>query len=194
MIGKNNIKIVLLFCLMLLIGTSCHRASVPKPYGYVRLSMPDTAYTDYAGIEPFRFALSQNAKVQSKSASDGSLWVDIHYPALNITIHGTYYPIQQDLDLLTDEAIKFVYKHTAQATSIPEQAFVNEQNRVYGVFFHLQGNTASPYQFFLTDSAHHFFRASAYCECRPNADSLAPVYDYLEQDIRRLIESWQWVK
>lgn len=156
--------------------------------------MPDTAYSTYTDSEYFRFALSRNAEVKVEPAEDGSLWMDIHYPALRATVHGTYFPIRQDLDLLTDEAIKFVYKHTAQATSIPEQAFVNEQNRVYGVLFRLNGNTASPYQFFLTDSVHHFFRASAYCECKPNADSLAPIYDYLEHDIRRLIESWQWEK
>lgn len=194
MIDKINIKIVLLFSLVLLIGTSCHRSSVPKPYGYVRLSMPDTAYAEYSGPELFRFALSQNAQVQVVPKEEGSFWMDIRYPALKATVHGSYFPIRQDLDLLTDEAIKFVYKHTSQATSIPEQAFVNEQNHVYGVFFRLQGNTASPYQFFLTDSVHHFFRASVYCDCKPNADSLAPVYDYLEQDIRRLIESWQWEK
>lgn len=192
MIDKINIKIVLLFCLVLFIGTSCHRASVPKPYGYFRLTLPDTAYTLYAGSEPFRFALSQNAQANVMPKEDGSLWLDIHYPTLNATMHGSYFPIHKNLDLLTDEAIKFVYKHTTQATSIPEQAFVNEEQHVYGVFFHLQGNTASQFQFFLTDSVHHFFRASVYCECKPNADSLAPVYDYLEQDIKRLIESWQW--
>lgn len=192
--AKINIKIVLLVGILLLIGTSCHRVSVPKPYGYFRLTIPDTAYAPYAGSEPFLFDLSRNAQAQVLPKEDGSLWLDIHYPTLNATVHGSYFPLHQDLDLLTDEAIKFVYKHTAQATSIPEQAFVNETNRVYGVFFHLNGNTASPYQFFLTDSVHHFFRASVYCECTPNADSLAPVYDYLEQDIRRLIESWQWEK
>lgn len=194
MIDKISIKILLFFGLLLLTCPSCRRVSVPKPYGYVRLTVPDTAYTFYAGSEPFRFAISQNAQAQVMPQEDGSIWMDIHYPILKATIHGSYLPIHQNLDLLTDEAIKFVYKHTAQATSIPEQAFVNEQNRVYGVLFRLNGNTASPYQFFLTDSVHHFFRASAYCECKPNADSLAPIYDYLEQDIRRIIESWQWEK
>lgn len=109
-------------------------------------------------------------------------------------MHGSYFPLHDDLDILTDDAIKLVYKHAAQATAIPEQAYVNDSYRVYGVLFYLQGNVASPFQFFLTDSVKHFFKASVYCECRPNADSLAPIYDYLEQDVKRLIESWQWVE
>lgn len=187
-------KIVLILGLLFVVCCSCRRASVPKPYGYFRLTLPDTAYVDYEGPLPFRFALSRNAEVQLRTDSSTKCWLDIHYPSLNTTVHGSYFAMHQDLDILTDDAIKLVYKHVAQATAIPEQAFENPQARVYGVLFNLQGNTASPYQFFLTDSVNHFFRASVYCECRPNADSLAPIYDYLEHDIRRLIESWKWVK
>lgn len=198
-------KIVLFIGLIGGICCSCHRVAVPKPYGYARIATPDTAYSLYPSPPvasrpspvaslPFRFALSENAQAQVTSQPNGSYWMDIYYPALNATIHGSYFAIQNDLDVLTNDAISLVYKHAQQATAIPEQAFVNDDERVYGVLFCLQGNAASVYQFFLTDSVHHFFRASVYCECRPNADSLAPVYDYLEKDIQRLIESWQWVK
>ena len=184
---------VLLLGLLSLGCSACRRPSVPKPYGYVRLAVPDTAYRAYTGSVPFAFDLSRNAELALRR-EEGSCWVDIRYPSLGTTLHGTYFPVRQNLDELTDDAVQLVYKHVAQATAIPEQAFENPERSVYGVLFRLQGNTASPYQFFLTDSVHHFFRGSVYCECRPNADSLAPVYDYLEQDIRRLIESWQWVK
>lgn len=167
---------------------------VPKPYGYFRLAVPDTAYVNYEGPAPFRFALSRNAEVKLRPTSSEKYWMDIYYPSLNATIHGSYFSVHHNLDILTDDAFKLVYKHAAQATAIPEQAFENPQAQVFGVLFNLQGNTASPYQFFLTDSTRHFFRASVYCDCFPNADSLAPVYNYLEHDIRRLIESWQWVE
>ena len=187
-------KNALLIGVILIVCCSCHRVAVPKPYGYARIALPDTAYEIYSGQFPFRFALSQNAEAQWHTESQGSRWLDIRYPTLNATFHCSYFPVHEDLDVLTNDAVNLVYKHAAQATAIPDQAYVNEQERVYGVLFHLQGNVASPYQFFLTDSVYHFFRVSVYCECRPNADSLAPVYDYLEKDVRRMIESWQWVK
>ncbi len=194
MIAKNSAKIVFIVSFVLIILCSCARPTVPKPYGYVRITLPDTAYSVYSGSMPFRFALSQHAQVQVRNDANGGQWLDICYPSLNATIHGSYFPIHDDLDMLTNDAVKLVYKHVVQATAIPEQSFENSQAQVYGVLFNIQGNTASPYQFFVTDSVKHFFRASLYCECRPNADSLAPVYEYLEHDIRRLIESWQWVK
>lgn len=186
-------KIGFIFCLVVWIFCACRPTAVPKPYGYARIAVPDTAYEVFEK-KPFRFALSTHAQVIPPSLTDEKDWITISYPNLHVTLHGSYFPVRNNLDLLTNDAVKMVYKHVAQATAIPEQAFSNEQANVYGVLFTLQGNTASPYQFFLTDSVHHFFRGSVYCECRPNADSLSPVYEYVEKDIRRLIESWQWVK
>lgn len=185
-------KKVFILCLCTLLLCACQKGAIPKPYGYVRIATPDTAYTPYQSKAPYTFALSQNAQVVPHTAPKERYWIDIVYPALNATIHGSYHPIRGDLDLLTNDAFRLVYKHAGQAVAIPEQPFVNPERSVYGMFFSLEGNVASPYQFFVTDSVHHFFRASVYCDCKPNADSLAPIYEYLEQDVRHLIETWQW--
>ena len=65
---------------------------------------------------------------------------------------------------------------------------------VYGSLFMLDGESASPLQFMLTDSVSHFFRGALYYDCIPNADSLAPVTRYLKQDIVELIQSFEWKK
>lgn len=174
--------------------SSCRRASVPKPYGYVRLTMPDTCYTD--GIPqgyPYRFDVSCHAEVQAVEGEQGErYWLNLHYPSLNATVHCSYQPVRGNLRDLTDDAIRFVYRHASHASSIPEQGFVHAEARVYGVLFDLEGNTASSIQFFVTDSVRHFFRAAVYCDCVPNADSLAPVYDYLHKDVVRMVESFEW--
>ena len=183
------------FLFFLILGVSgCRRVSVPKPYGYVRLTMPDTCYADAvpAGY-PYRFDVSCNAEVLPVRGEHGErYWIDLHYPALNATVHCSYQPVQGNLRELTDDAIRFVYRHASHASSIPERGYENTETRVYGVLFDLEGNTASSMQFFVTDSLHHFFRAAAYCDCVPNADSLAPVYDYLHKDVVRLVESFEW--
>ena len=174
--------------------SSCRRVSVPKPYGYVRLTMPDTCYADAvpAGF-PYRFDVSCNAEVLPVRGEHGErYWIDLHYPALNATVHCSYQPVRGNLRELTDDAIRFVYRHSSHASSIPEQGFVHAEARVYGVLFDLEGNTASSMQFFVTDSVRHFFRAAVYCDCVPNADSLAPVYDYLHKDVVRMVESFEW--
>ena len=177
---------------------SCAKPAAPKPYGYVRFTMPDTCYTPFSLHRPdnqdypYNFLLSGNAVVQSRTQKGEHYWINIFYPSLNATVHCSYKPVRGNLRELTNDAIEFVYKNASHATSIPEQAYSHPEERVYGVFFDLEGNTASPYQFFLTDSTTHFFRASVYCNCRPNADSLAPIHQYLRQDMIHLIESFHW--
>lgn len=190
---KYHLIILLLpFCLW-----SCSHVSTPKPYGYVRLTMPDTAYIPFAAnadmrAYPYRFMLSANAVVQPRQAENDRYWINILYPTLNATIHCSYKPVRNNLRELTEDALEFVYKNASHATSIPEQAYENPENKVYGVLFNLEGNTASSCQFFLTDSVHHFFRGAVYCNCTPNADSLAPAYQYLQTDVMHLIETFQW--
>lgn len=177
---------------------SCTRATAPKPYGYVRMTMPDTCYVPFAQhhpdrqVYPYDFLLSCNSEVQPRIEQGEQYWINIVYPTLNATVHCSYKPVRGNLRELTNDAIEFVYKNASHATSIPEQSYSHPEAHVYGVFFDLEGNTASPYQFFLTDSTHHFFRASVYCNCRPNADSLAPIHEYLRADMIHLIESFQW--
>lgn len=75
-----------------------------------------------------------------------------------------------------------------------EQGYSNPGERVYGSLFLLDGELASPVQFMLTDSVSNFFRGALYYDCVPNADSLAPLTDYLRQDIIELIQSFSWKK
>ena len=94
--------------------------------------------------------------------------------------------------MLSDETQKFVYKHAMKAEAIPEQGYEHPEKHVYGVYYELQGNTASPIQFVLTDSTANFFRAALYFNARPNQDSIQPVLDYMRGDIIRMIESFEW--
>ena len=191
---KKHTSFFPILSVLFIVLSSCQQSSIPKPYGYVRLTMPDTCYADAVPKGyPYRFDVSCHAEVRPVSDEQGGqYWIDLHYPALNATVHCSYQPVRGNLRELTDDAIRFVYRHSSHASSIPEQGFVHAEARVYGVLFDLEGNTASSMQFFVTDSVRHFFRAAAYCDCVPNADSLAPVYDYLHKDVVRMVESFEW--
>ena len=194
---KNRILNVefLILNLALLFFASCGKNYTPKPYGYYRITPPDTAYIPFAKANtnadyPYTFALSTNAVVQPRT--DEPYWINLYYPALNATIHCSYKPVQNNLRELTNDALEFVYRNASFASAIPESEYSHPEAHVYGVLFDLEGNTASSCQFFVTDSTRHFFRASVYCNCPPNADSLAPVYNYLRTDIIRMVESFEW--
>lgn len=187
----SSITCYLLPVLCCLFSASCTRPATPKEYGYFRIALPPHEYissTTYY-LLPTTYNLSTAASVQPL---DSPGWFNIHYPALNATIHCSYMPVHNNLKSLIDDSEEFVYSHTVKASAIPEQAYSDPVNRVYGVYYELEGNTATPAQFWVTDSTRHFFRASVYMDCIPNQDSLAPVIDYLQTDCRVLIESLRW--
>lgn len=175
--------------------STCRPHSTPKPYGYFRIYIPDTAYVHYAPEGyPYAFSLSKNAYVATPKGHSEDYWIDIVYPALNTTVYCSYKPIRNNLGALSRDAQELLYQHTSVASAIPEQGFENPNAHVWGVYYELYGNAATPIQFYLTDSIHHFFRASVYCNTVPNQDSLAPVYQYIQQDMRHLVESFVWQK
>ena len=193
---------IAVLCIVGIVLMACGKVSAPKPYGYYRITPPDTAYIPFANSQifkssnrqissyPYNFDLSVNAQVQPRT--DEPYWINLYYPALDATIHCSYKPVRNNLRELTNDALDFVYRNASFANAIPEREYSHPEANVYGVLFDLEGNTASSCQFFVTDSVRHFFRASVYCNCPPNADSLAPVYNYLRTDVIRMVESFEW--
>ena len=56
----------------------------------------------------------------------------------------------------------------------------------------IEGDVATPFQFYLTDSTTHFLRGSLYVKSKINQDSLAPVYEFLKRDAMHMINTFQW--
>ena len=172
--------------------SACQRTTVPREYGYYRITLPEPSYSMVEQDAPYRFLLSNNAYIQPVNQADEKGWMTICYPTLHAGIHCSYKSVHGNLRRLIDDAHEFVYSHTIKANAIPEHEYFNAERHVYGMLYELRGNTASPLQFYLTDSLHHFFRGAVYIDCIPNQDSLQPVIDYMHTDILTLIESFEW--
>ena len=193
---RRSMKKILYIIVLALVGlASCRQPAVPKPYGYFRIAIPDTSYAWYHEADyPYTFLLSNNAVVVPRTQAGEQYWIDIVYPTLNTRVHCSYKPIRNNLRVLSRDAQEFLMSHASIASAIPGQDFSNPEESVYGVYYELHGNTASSVQFVLTDSVEHFIRGSVYCNAVPNQDSLAPIYDYKREDVRRLMESMRWKK
>lgn len=116
----------------------------------------------------------------------------LYYPLMKATIYLNYRKIEDNLDSLLYDAYLVPYRHVNKAEEIPEKTFVNHSQKVYGQLFTIIGNAASQQQFYLTDSIHHFVLGSLYFYARPNYDSIYPAVKYIERDIMRMMESFQW--
>ena len=84
-----------------------------------------------------------------------------------------------------------VYQHSIKAEQITAQNYTDSINNLYATLYQLQGNTATPIQFTITDSSKYLFRGALYFDFPIRNDSIAPVLDYLKSDIIHLIETFK---
>lgn len=192
---KHITTIFVISVIVILTGISCKTNSnqTPKPKGYFRIDIPEHKYTMFDSDCPYKFEHSKISEIIRDPENTGNkCWVNIYYPDLDGNVHISYKQINGNLDKFIEDTRTLAYKHTVKAESIREQLYESEENNVYGLLYELKGNVASPMQFYLTDSSNHFIRGSLYFNTEPNKDSLAPVIDYVQKDIRHLIETLEW--
>jgi len=187
-------KITIIFCCAGLFW-SCSEASMPRPYGYFRVDLPEHTYRTIDTLNlPYRFDLPKSARLIGHSAESEKFWIDLYYPLLNASIYCSYKPVNGNLFSLLEDSRKIVYKHSVRADGIGEKVFDQSEKDVHGILYDLKGNTASSVQFLLTDSTRHFFRGALYFNNVPNKDSIAPMSDYIREDVIRIMESFEWKK
>lgn len=190
--SRCSVRIVAMM-LTLAVLMACGDGYTPKPRGYFRIDFPEKAYRIYDSIYPFRFKLPVYATLTPYSSNaQEQNFMNIDIKRHKARIHLTYMNIDGNLDMMIEDAFAMAYKHTQKADAIDERTYIDEQKRVYGLLYDIKGNSASAVQFFLTDSLNHYIRGALYFNCRPNKDSLAPVVQFVKDDIVELMESLEW--
>ena len=193
---------LIVMCGLLTVFAGCEDELVgtPRPRAYPRINYPtgNTQLVDAASC-PFAFEYPSYAELRRDTSYFGELpphpcWFDLATDALNGQLHLSYAPIrnQNDFERLRDDAFELASKHNVVASYIDELPISRPDAKVYGFVFSLEGNVASPFQFYLTDSTRHFVRGALYVNARASADSLAPVYDFLRSDALGMIDTWTW--
>jgi gliding motility-associated lipoprotein GldD len=180
--------------LFFLFTTSCKQDYTPKPHGYFRIDFQQKSYhrLDSAGL-PYNFEIPVYSKVvPDNDRLAEAFWVNLRIPAHKAELNLSYKKIENNLEQLTEDSRKLAYKHDVKADAINEKIFVNPAKKVYGTIYLIDGNAASPLQFYLTDSTKNFLRGALYIREVPNIDSLRPVIDFLTPDIVHLIETTEW--
>ena len=178
----------------LLTFSSCEDYFQPKPRGYFRIELPKKDYVPIQMELPYTFVIPTYAQlIKDPHPLAEKYWTNLVFPSLNAKVYLSYKPINGNLNVLLDDAHKLVNKHIPKANAINERLFINREKKVYGATYEIKGvDAASSFQFYLTDSTNHYLRGSLYFNVRPNNDSLAPVIDFIVEDIQKLIESFEW--
>lgn len=184
----------ILLMLLAAIIISCGGDYVPKPSGYFRIDLPEKKYQQLDSIFPFSFEYPVYSRiVQDPQAPSEPNWINIDFPKFKGRVHLTYRKVENNLPKFLEDSRTMALKHMSKSTGISEQLVSNPDRKVYGLVYTISGSSAaSTYQFYLTDSTRNFVRGALYFSVSPNNDSLSPVINFVQEDIRHLVETFRW--
>ncbi|WP_378186251.1 gliding motility lipoprotein GldD [Aquimarina sp. W85] len=183
--SKSWMVVLTVFCI------SCGGETLPKPKAMLRLDYPTPIYVKAETPCLYTFEINKVAKLIPVNKRS-KCWYNLEYSRLHAKLYVSYYPIDNNLDSLLRDAQNLTQEHVVKADGIAQKPYINEEQKVYGMFYEVSGNAASQAQFYVTDSVNHFISGSAYFDVRPNYDSILPAAQYLRNDIQHLMESITW--
>ena len=205
-----------LFFLMIVLSLlSCNSNFTPKPRAYYKIDFPTRRYQVFKedGF-PYEFEYPVYASISKEYDSTGNnpFWINVDFDNFNGRIYLSYKSIKgnsvykvktengyrdslikNNFDALREEAYKLTYKHTVKASGIVDSMFITNTGSS-GVYFYVAGDAATSRQFYISDTATHFIRGALYFNAAPNSDSLSIVSDFLNADMKHLINTFKWKK
>jgi gliding motility-associated lipoprotein GldD len=161
---------------------------LPKPASHLRLDYTEASYTQFESQCHYTFEMNSDAIIKGEEECGFT----IHYPKMKATIYLSYKTVNGNINKLLRDAQKLTYEHVIKADDIVEQPYLNPQQKVYGMFYQVDGNAATNSQFYATDSTKHFVTGSIYFYAKPNFDSIMPAASYIKNDMQRLLETLKW--
>jgi gliding motility-associated lipoprotein GldD len=178
---------------------ACNSDYTVRQKGYYAIDFPKHEYQvfDQPGF-PYTFEYPVYAKVIRDDsffgdAPENPYWINVDFPRFNAKIYMSYKEVgkKNNFNDLVKDAFNLTYKHTTKATEIRD-SLMHTKTGITGIFFHVGGEAATAKQFFVSDSVNHFLRGALYFDATPNEDSLRVVNDFLQQDMKHLINTLKW--
>jgi gliding motility-associated lipoprotein GldD len=184
-------KLEIIFILFFLLGLlACENIQVPKEKGYPRIELPNHTYSVYQK-SGCRYTFEYPSFGQIGYHDPDSCWMDIYYPQFNCNWHITFRDLNKEGHSRNEEFEEYrrlIYKHTIKASEIRETPV--KTNHTKGIFFEMYGNVPTSAQLFLTDPAEKYsMEVAFYFFTSMKNDSLAPVIDFMKEDLLHLVET-----
>jgi gliding motility-associated lipoprotein GldD len=187
---------------ILILFTQCEEPVItPKPRAYPRITYPEKGFKTFTGdFCNMTFQYPAYSKIERNKYFFGEeapnpCWFNLYFPDFDAKLHCSYMSIDKEntIEHLQTQAFKMSDWHTKKASFIDEKTFTNPNNAI-GMTFDVEGPAASPFQFYITDSLQekHFFRAAFYFNSQINTDSLAPIYNFIKEDLHVMVNSFKW--
>jgi gliding motility-associated lipoprotein GldD len=188
-------KKLLLFLPLLLLLACGEETLVPKPPTHLTIDLPNHAYKKFLDSMHYSFDISKLWTLRANLQEKDSLILylgkeidgDLHFQYARID---TANPLSSHINK-TFAKIDF---HKVRAKQLKDTTFIFREKKVYGGFYEFIGNSATNFQFYLTDSTDNFVRTELLIRRKPNYDSLQPTLNYIKADLIHLINTFKWEK
>jgi len=180
-------KSFFLFTLLFFFINCSNNNHSPVPRAYFKFDFPKKQYEKVNFEDNFLFEKPYYSHFNYISKRS----FDLEFKKFNATLHFSYYPLQNNLSEHIHYSEYLAYQHDFVADAISEKIYTNNQKKVYGLLYSYDGATATSTQFYLTDSTNHFVRGALYFNFEVT-DSIDPINKFLHEDVRYVIESFEW--
>ena len=190
--------LLILICISLI--TACGNQGIdnPKPRVFPKVHYPERGYVLFDSENcPFTFEIPVYSIVDQDKHFFGEdplhiCWFDVVIPIFDARIYFSYSPINSraDFDKYITDAYKIANQINQRSDFMDE--IVISRGDVGGIIMEFEGHAASPMHFLLTDTTQHFLKGALYFNTRVRPDSLAPVVEFLKEDIGRVLETFEW--
>ena len=193
---SNPVKAFYLFVLLMFGTVGCdNNVLIPKPPTHLMVDLPAHSYKPFKDSTNYTFEMSKLWNVRFNFANRDSL---ILYLGKQIDgdLHFQYFKIDtaNTLAKLINQTFAKIDYHKIKAKQMIDTSFILKDKRVFGTLYEYIGNSATNYQFYLTDSTTHFVRSELLIRRTPNYDSLQPTLHYIRKDLVHLINTFEWKK
>lgn len=201
--------------LLIICSVACNSEFTPRPRSYFNIDLPKKSYQifDQSGYPySFEYPLYGEVSKDVDSSQNDLYWINIDFKQFNGRIYLSYKDLQgssiykvktpsgyrdslvkNSFEGLREESYKMTYKHTVKSSGIVDSVFKTPAGDE-AVYFYVSGDAATSRQFYITDENRHFIRGALYFDASPNTDSLSLVRDFLDADMKHLINTFRWKK
>ena len=190
---RSFFALLMFLCLILL--SACGDDAMPKPRVWFRIDIPEHGFVKFDTTYPYTFEYADYSHITEVKREGHPYWINIYYPKFKARLYVSYNHVDKNIDKYLEDAHTLAYKHISMADDIRQAVIVEPEHKVYGLVYYIKGNdVASPLNFYVTDSVENFLRASLYFDMVPRNDSLEPVIEGIEADLKHMVKTLQWKK
>ena len=169
---------------------SCDSTITPKQSAFFAPEFGTSSHNLFTTECNYSFSKNKIARIEYLDNCN----FNIVYDDLNAKIFFSSINIKNNFPQIIKVFDERIIENSSNAIEIKVSEYVDSKISVYSRMFNYVGNTPSNVQFYLTDSVSNFLAGSLFFKTEPNYDSLLPYINYINVDLKKLIESFEWNK